>query len=823
MKSSKTTICFVFDILLALAGSACFNPNSAILSPARESGTDIAAAAFNDIEPFIVSIAVGGDGSSRSIAGLPRDKLKAGTGVRNFAQLIVLDTASKKIMGFAEIHQSETIRIDALPLGRTYAFFLLMGHWETGASAPTLLNVGLTECPLNTEGHTDINIEMYPLVVNTVFVDWGPSGTGRIVEPVVVDGIPHPADLSPGDWKVEWTIRRTNEGTDGLDRLRVAQAIMENPWYELERDRYTDRHLNVRGLTFTMSDGTVVLPLPSPAVTAISNVIEWDISAYTQTTGKWGAVNFNVEYVPFDLISPHDWRIAYSGKRVDTAFDLDGGQAPTWIIRNGVNDQAPDGNTDFAHFGTDAGSNPHANANGAVQFVVGPRTETQVPSDPNAALLIKDGALSWKQPASPQRNIRFTTDGYTGYAGVYYTITPPGAGAPEYLSAYTGSLGAVAAGNHLDKEITLPGEDVYDVYVLICQGSDVSAPVKINTEFKGRIVAKTNTIVGSIFWSGDGGETWIRGTVPQVNAYTRVEDIAYGNGRFAAVLGTPGDGLLPASLGDKTLWSDDGGETWTAGTLDTPSLLRHVAYGNGQFVALPLMLKDAFVSSDGKTWTAKPLPSGLQDIRWAGLVFGKNAGAAAGTFVGIPNYAENPDYYYTSYGANDQNYLLHTAVSKTIYSSNGSSFSTSSTVNMPITNYRKTAYGDGGFLMVQEGGNTYWSPDGTTWTKQAAFGRRIPHALVFGYDRFLMGTEETNYNYGMYKSTDKGVTWKKVSSAPSTGYYNGIYIENYGAKGRFLFGAWSSVYWSDDLGDTWQSAKSAFLQSFTYGEPVEKP
>ncbi|MDR0689516.1 MAG: hypothetical protein LBG08_04525, partial [Spirochaetaceae bacterium] len=148
MKSSNPV--FLFGILLALVGSACFNPASPVFDPARESGADIAAdtAVFNDIDPFTVTIAVGGDGPSRSIAGLPRDQLKAGTGVRNFAQLMVLDTGSKKIMGFAETHESGTITIDALPLGKTYAFFLLMGHWEADASFPTLLNVGLTQCEL---------------------------------------------------------------------------------------------------------------------------------------------------------------------------------------------------------------------------------------------------------------------------------------------------------------------------------------------------------------------------------------------------------------------------------------------------------------------------------------------------------------------------------------------------------------------------------------------------------------------------------------------------------------------------------------------------
>ena len=366
----KITTCFLFGILPALLGSACFNPANPVSAPARESGADIAAdtAVFNDIDPFTVSVSVGGDGPSRSIAGLPRDKLKANTGVRNFAQLMVLDTASKKIMGFAEIHESTMITIDALPLGKTYAFFLLMGHWKGKMDGtqwvpdeplPTLLNVGLTESILNTEGSTTINIVMYPLVVQTAFT----SG-GQTVEPEVVDGFPKPVSLSPGDWKVEWTIQRANAGTDGLDRLRAAQAIMEDTGYDLGLDRNGGRELKIRGLTYK-KDGAPVSP--QPAVTSISNGIDWALdSAYTGNIGDTGAVNFNVEYVPFNLTGADDWKIAYSGKPVETAC-ADG--IPAWIIRNGVNDAAPTGNTNFNNFG-DTDKCPDANANGAVAFEV---------------------------------------------------------------------------------------------------------------------------------------------------------------------------------------------------------------------------------------------------------------------------------------------------------------------------------------------------------------------------------------------------------------------------------------------------------------------
>jgi hypothetical protein len=283
MKTVKTTTCFVFGLFLALLDSACFNPNSIISSPARESVADIPAyiAGFNDIDPFTVTIAV--DGSARSIAGLKRDRLRAGTGVRNFAQLIALDTASRKIMGFAEIHQTD----------------------------------------------------------------------------------------------------------------------------------------------------------------------------------------------------PGDWRIAYTGNPVDTAFDLAGGKVPAWIIRNGVNDEAPDQCTNFKNFGTDS------NANGTVRFVVGAEAGTPIPAVPNDSLKITGGVFENPGNEKPSGYIGFTTGGYADTAEVYYAVVAHGSGSPA-LPAY-GYLGSRAAGTHAGQKISLEdaGGTVHtnaDVYVLLIKKGLISALFVIWTD-----------------------------------------------------------------------------------------------------------------------------------------------------------------------------------------------------------------------------------------------------------------------------------------------------------------------------------------------------
>jgi hypothetical protein len=425
------------------------------------------------------------------------------------------------------------------------------------------------------------------------------------------------------------------------------------------------------------------------------------------------------------------------------------------------------------------------------------------------SLIVKDGALSWNQPDLPRRNIRFTTDGYSGDAAVYYAMVSAGDGAPP-LSAYTGSLGAFSAGNHVDKELTLPAMEVYDVYLALRRNGKVSAPIKIHTESKGRFVGGSNTSIG---WSDD-GETWIKGTgVSSGGAYTRVNDIAYGNGIWVAVLGSTGNGTLPSTRGNKALWSDDGGETWNQATLPRNVSMDHVVYGGGKFVALPLLDGTyVYYSTNGKDWSTAEMPKEMYNMRWDDIVFGN------GLFVAVPNYRENPNYYYIDPEAYSMDVEL---VQKIAYSTNGTTWKTSAPPRDFGTYYGgKIAYGDGGFLLNYGSSSSrysYWS-DGTiggsgmTWTSLGSKSMSVGGGglLRFSMGRFiLIGSSKT------YISTNKGADWNPITLPGNFSGVTSAYGETPNGTGRLMItGANGRGIWSDDRGATWTAFSSGDINLY---------
>jgi hypothetical protein len=84
-----------------------------------------------------------------------------------------------------------------------------------------------------------------------------------------------------------------------------------------------------------------------------------DVNTSGYTAGTTGSVNFNLEYVPFSL---SEWTGPSSG-----VFATTSGGKPAWIIRNGVNDEAQNSDTNFA---TNSVWDGAANGNGAVAFTV---------------------------------------------------------------------------------------------------------------------------------------------------------------------------------------------------------------------------------------------------------------------------------------------------------------------------------------------------------------------------------------------------------------------------------------------------------------------
>jgi hypothetical protein len=210
-------------VLLAGAGilgallPGCFNPLVAgspgvEKNPGRSGRSGGLADVWTEPQPFEVAIQIrqaNPDTSpgSRSIAG-PEAILLAMRGtdsIRNFAQLIVMDPETRKIL-FASPQRRKNdtdagteFSINNLAVGRTYALFLLMGHWErTYAETsgedyvyyedkpPTLLAAGLAEPYLELKGGIQtVTITMFAIQVDTAFTPLkGTSGNYVPYDPV---------------------------------------------------------------------------------------------------------------------------------------------------------------------------------------------------------------------------------------------------------------------------------------------------------------------------------------------------------------------------------------------------------------------------------------------------------------------------------------------------------------------------------------------------------------------------------------------------------------------------------------------------------------
>jgi hypothetical protein len=286
-----------------------------------------------------------------------------------------------------------------------------MGHWDkqNGAENPTLLASGFTPWDPNT-GPRKILVYMWPIQVQTeltssnlldpapeIVVVTGPDGEGKPItttkENLNVPMTYHPDtgvfELWAADWEMKWTLT-TAGGIDPLAPLIAAQEIfaaekkgeivpntapdggiwdadysstthslaVKNAVIKTTGERYPEA---VDEQKFPWAD-TPDLPRTNDG--GVNKVITGDISGYTRGPANQlnkGSVNFNLGYVPFNLTDPEEWR-EWNG---DSEFILDGGGLPVWIIRNGINDAAQDGATDF-----DRPPGAGANGNGAAAFEV---------------------------------------------------------------------------------------------------------------------------------------------------------------------------------------------------------------------------------------------------------------------------------------------------------------------------------------------------------------------------------------------------------------------------------------------------------------------
>jgi hypothetical protein len=478
MKNAKRTDFFTFGFLaLLLAG--CFNPVPAV-PPQNDPG----------VNSFTVDVQIGKETEDgKSIAGPDSARIK-GANIRNFIQLIVVNEEGT-IVALEEARKendSDTqaiLKIETLTFGQTYHFLLLMGHWDRDSAAeqssggnyvyktgvlPTLLAAGLKT--RNVEGSGKVTITMWPIAADTKF-----SVGEQTAEPPVTDGKPGAASLFPADWDVKWTITQGQSVSpkNGLQDLLRAQTAIGGEGGSLLLKSTPQILVKEEG-----KDGTWIDVVP-PAAALSGNTVTGSIKNYTsfQRIGKEAAANFRLEYIPFHLIgeTANPWAL-YNGKSV---LDLSRG-GPVWIIRNGVNDDAQDENTDFKNFliSGAGGAEANANGNGAVRFTAAVKTPGEGPGG-GSRLAVGDGTFTgWSTDTA---DVSFITGGYDGNAEVYYAIVPAGGSAPDYSDYTLLDDDTVPPGPNTESIPVSRQEGVnYDIYVIVYKDGEVSAPCIIRTQ-----------------------------------------------------------------------------------------------------------------------------------------------------------------------------------------------------------------------------------------------------------------------------------------------------------------------------------------------------
>ncbi|MFP3090503.1 hypothetical protein LQZ21_09275 [Treponema sp. TIM-1] len=483
MKITKPAVLVIFGILAALLAVGCSNPSFPLGGGAGDAGPETYSGPGIDLDrPFTVTFTLGQSDTARSVAGPDANRIymTGATGIRNFVQLVVVDTASKEIKGFAEDRKTSgnnnefTLTLDNLARGKEYAFLLLMGHWEHNGSyvysedeAPTLLCAGLRKQEVNITGDTVVTITMYPITVDTKFS--GSDGDKNLTaEPKIVDGDPDAAYLVPGSWHVKWTVQRAVEGTNGFEKALIpAQKIIDTAAGDLK--------IKEKRIILSIADvESVVSSGGGTTVESFSHFIGL-IDAESEIAKKGGAVNFNLEYVPFGLADADKW--SGLGSNYNT---LSSSGYPVWIIRNGLNDKRQDTQTNFKTFGE---SGSVANGKGAVEFGVWP--PQQPPTQPPAGNTLEVYRGFFGKDDEPddgeyQPSIVYGTRGYDGNAVAWYAVVAENI--PPDQRDYNLLDGEVeVASDHPGQLIVNPDwwQRDYWVYVIISKDGQVSPPFVI--------------------------------------------------------------------------------------------------------------------------------------------------------------------------------------------------------------------------------------------------------------------------------------------------------------------------------------------------------
>ncbi|MGE5590769.1 MAG: S-layer homology domain-containing protein [Bacillota bacterium] len=276
-----------------------------------------------------------------------------------------------------------------------------------------------------------------------------------------------------------------------------------------------------------------------------------------------------------------------------------------------------------------------------------------------------------------------------------------------------------------------------------------------------------------------------------IEAGTGLNDVAYGEGQYAAV-----------GAGGAIFTSPDG-SAWTPQTSGTTQSLLGVAYGGGRFVAVGYG-GTILASEDGATWSPQSGGAGalLSDVTYGGGQF-VAVGSAAGSAIiltspdGLAWSAATPppgfgELVVVAYGAGVY------AVSGPVIASEGVSLAASSdlvTWNVygdgSLPYIRGAAYGEGQFVMVGNDALAFTSSDGQVWTERDTGALDYLEDVTYGAGEFVA----VGWSGHMATSPD-GLTWTGETPAVSSDL-SGIAFGD-----RFVAVAWDGTGLLSDPPDT---------------------
>jgi hypothetical protein len=473
----------VLGLSLVIGVWAGCSPLLLAVGPAAEAGgaaEGALAATEGDISPagdgelLLVLYPFGKDAPARSVVGAGSEDIQSrGRGVRNYAQIIVMEdsgTADGAIFTFDQTTASKSALSVKLKAGKTYHFLILHGHKNDVSSQtekPTLLAGGYAKKAL-VAGKNELALPLVPVLVDAALnVNAGNGAPGSSVPYSPAQG----ASLSPGtaylaQVKLGAVQAEATATGDGLWPLKLAEPAVrrEGIWEsnsaagepgsfatKISLGGYAGGNvvLDAAGITVTQNTGHYVFG-------ASDALLNDSLAAGTQTAGSLkyafttgaleggGRFYFNLEYTPFAVTAA---RWGQTGM-------------PSWVIRNGFDDAAQDGNTSFA--GDFINTSPTVNGHGAIGITVGAVVHAvppQITVQPqgasyaqnaaatalNVSATVSDGGVLTYQWYSNGTNNSSGGTVLTGAAAASYTPLTTAAGTVYYYVVVTNTNNAATS------------------------------------------------------------------------------------------------------------------------------------------------------------------------------------------------------------------------------------------------------------------------------------------------------------------------------------------------------------------------------------------